>query len=136
MAGYDILQCTWCATYLCWGCWRSLQRSDGGLYFFDNGGAEIQRNLKWSHFGVSGIGYSNLIWTCVTNNFKAVHLCLNDQIRLPCKKTRNGKCQVYRVLSYQFFSFFWSQFTSVNISFTCRVGWGQFNGWSHILMKF
>jgi len=46
-----------------------------------------------------------VICTCVTNNFKAVYLCLNDQIRLPCKKTRNGKCQIHRVLSYQFFSF-------------------------------
>jgi hypothetical protein len=69
-----------------------------------------------------------LICTCVTNNFKAVHLCLNDQIRLPCKKTRNGKCQVYRVLSYQFFSFSGHNLLMLTFSFTSRVGWGQFNG--------
>ncbi|KAF0928685.1 hypothetical protein E2562_006111 [Oryza meyeriana var. granulata] len=47
-------ECTWSTTYLCYGYWRSLQRSDGGLHCFDHGRGNT--SLTFLHTWQSRVG--------------------------------------------------------------------------------
>lgn len=53
--GDDIFQRPRSSHQLCWECRWSIPRSDGRVYLPNNARAQVERNWKWSYFGLPGL---------------------------------------------------------------------------------